>query len=493
MTQQNEHQAFFNAKAAYEESPTPATQKKLFNAMLPYLKDASSRCDYEYFIRTLSEMDNYGFLEMSSAANQIVWTVIGLLNRLKSNTQFPIEFFEIFFSLLAKLNYNRPSLEHSLVMKFFLKRTDHYEIFEQFINWWEIKNLRDEDYRPEQFKETLFPPLAETLYVELSKSILVNAENSLPLGHVEKNYLLTLAKELDAIYLKHPQFKFFPYYSAKLQLTAGFTKGALETVLPFVRHNISQFWVWELLADFFRNDAGLRIAILCRAMICKAEEHMKTGLQTKLFEAFLESKMYDEAHEELDKIIQILEFRKWKISPALLANKDKEWYLESVNRYSAFRTHQKYAREADGILFNDQPAKMAVITAFLPDRGVAFIVTEDLINSKFKTSKFYIQNPEPGLLLQVITESVVGNIEVLQAKPANIQFHDKLFQEVEGRIKLMSNKIFGILNGVYVPQELIEQTRVQDGYPVTAKAIRSYDKKKDVWGWKAISLKINFD
>lgn len=491
MNPPNDHQAFYNAKAAYEESKTPATHKKLFNAMLPYLKEAAIGCDYNYFLRTLNEMDRYGYLEIPTAANQIIWSFVALFNRLKSNVDFPVPLFGEFFTLLKKLNYNRPSLEHSLMIKFFLKRPDHYEIFEQFINWWDIKNIRPEDYLPEQFKETSFPPLAESLYAELSKSIIANAENSQPLGAVEKNYLLTLSKELDALYQQYPHYKFFPYYSAKLKLTAGFTKGAMETILPFVRHNINMFWAWDMLADFFTHDLKMQIAIYCRAMFCKADDHLKVGIQTKLFRVLLKSNMYDEAHEELDKIFRIREHRKWKISIELLSNKSEDWYLGSANRHQSGRTYQKFAPDAEMVIFNDQPSKIAVVTAFLPDRGMAFVVTEDLTNAKFKPSKFRMQNPEPGMLLKMVTISEGDNINVVHAMPADIHLHENLVQIIDGRLRIIGSGLFGIVNGVYVTKELIDQENVQEGDPVIVKALRSYDKKKNSWGWKAISLNIN--
>ncbi len=493
MDQQNEHQAFFNAKAAYEEDKNPTTEKKLFKAMLPYLKEAANSGDYVYFLHTLNEMDNYGFLEVSTNANQIIWSVVGLLNRLKLKSDFPVQLFEELFNLLKKLNYNRPSREHSLILNFFLKRPDHFHIFEQFISWWDIKNLRDEDFQNEQFKDVSYPALAETLYISLSKNCLAYvAESKEQLEDQDKRWMISLSHELDELYIKYPGYKMFPFYASKLRLNAGITHGVLTAFLPFARRNSSQFWVWDFLADFFPTNPDLQLALYCKGMLCRADDHMKLAIQAKLLESFINHNMFDEAHEELDKIIQVKEYNKWKIHAALLAHKSKDWYLGSSNRRQSMKTYSRFAKDGESVLFNDQPTKMAVISAYLPDRGVAFIVTEDLTNAKFKVSKYRIYNPEPGMLLQVITETVEGTVEVVQAKPATVQTHEKLFQIVEGRIKIINTGQFGIVNAVFVPQELIAQAGIHDGDPAIVKALRSYDKKKDNWGWKAISLKINY-
>jgi len=491
MNPEKEHQAFFNAKAAYEESKTPATEKKLFNTMLPYLKEAANSSDFGYFIQTLGEMDKYGFLEISSCANQIVWTVVGILNKIKGDQSFQVHRFHELFNLLSKLNYNRPSLEHSLLLKFFLKRADNYDAFELFISWWDVKNLRPEDYQPEQFKDVAFPALAETLYSALSKSILAQAEGNQPLGTIEKNFLNSLANDIDGLYLQYPQYKFFPYYSAKLRFTAGFKKEAMDTLLPFIRRNNNQFWAWELVADFFKKQPDMQKAVYCRALLCKADDKGKIGVHAKLLELFLHAGMFDEAHEELDRIIKIREFNNLRMQPAIMSHRRKEWYLHSTNRHQASFYYQKFAREADAALFNEKPLQMAVVAAYLPDRGVVFIVTEELTNAKFRASKFNIENPEPGMMLEVITETIEGNVEVIKAQHSAAPLHPELAQIVEGKIKIITTTSFGIVNGVFVPHELIEQAGVQEGDPVIVKALRSYDKKKNNWGWKAISLKIN--
>jgi hypothetical protein len=122
---------------------------------------------------------------------------------------------------------------------------------------------------------------------------------------------------------------------------------------------------------------------------------------------------------------------------------------------------------------------------------VAFIVTEDLTNAKFRASKFGIENPEPGMMLEVITETIESSVEVIQAKLSQAHLHAELVQIVEGKIKIITTTSFGIVNGVFVPHELIEAADIKEGDPVIVKALRSYDKKKDNWGWKAISLKLN--
>lgn len=484
------HQAYLAAKAEYDKSSTSATIKNLFNALLPYLKEAAEKNNYQHFIRTLKEMDKYEILNNPFHANQVVWSVISMLSKLRTSSSFNGNQFSELFSTLKKLNYNRPSKEHSLVLKFFLKRPDHYFVFEDFIAWWDKKNLQADDYLCEKYKEITYPALVETLYSAISKNMLSRmAENNQHTSSEEKNKMLELAGELDALYLQHSNYKFFPYYSTKLKLAAGFTDGLLTAFLPFARQNSNHFWVWDLLTEFFDGSSEIKRALLCRAMLCQVEDTMKIGVNTKLFESFLANEMYDEAHEELEKIIKIRELNKWRIPANVQAHQQNDWFTNSINRRRCHQTYQKFAAEAENVLLGDQTVKMAVVTHFLVDRKLAFVITEDLISCRFKPSRFNIHKPDAGVLLEVITQQKNEVIEIVWAKRASVQSHEKLLQEVTGKIRIQNAGIFGIANGVFIREELIRATNIKDGDNITMKAIRSYDKKKNAWGWAAVSLK----
>ena len=59
----------------------------------------------------------------------------------------------------------------------------------------------------------------------------------------------------------------------------------------------------------------------------------------------------------------------------------------------------------------------------------------------------------------------------------------------DGQLKVISPKNFGFINDIFVTPQLIQQKQLKDGQTVTGKAILSFNKKKNQWGWKVIDIK----
>jgi hypothetical protein len=44
------------------------------------------------------------------------------------------------------------------------------------------------------------------------------------------------------------------------------------------------------------------------------------------------------------------------------------------------------------------------------------------------------------------------------------------------------------LSDIFIPPPFVEQYRIRDGQTISGAAVLSFNKKRQEWGWKAISL-----
>jgi hypothetical protein len=490
MTTGEKTDKYLKAKADYGLNKTETTYRNLFKALLPFLKDAIAQMNHPHILRTLNEMDKCGYFETAFSANQIIWQLVSLLSKLREAPDFDLNNFQTIFAYLKKSMHDKPSLAHSLLLKFFLKRKDHFMVFDEFIEWWNLDNLRDDDYLPEKFNEVTFPALVETLYAALCKNEMNRISSAT--GNItpeKRNQIVALASKINALYSQYNNFKFFPYYAAKLLLSVEHRDGLLDNYLPFAQKNAGEFWVWELLADYFNDEIELRIAMLCKAMLCKGKVQMKLGVRTKLFNAFLSRNMLNEAHEELDTIIKIRNENNWKIPKELSENLEKQWYLNSVNARIAQKTYNNAAIKADEILFEGQPKDTAVIAHFNTENKTAILVTEKLKTLYVKMNKYPIKNPKEGMLIELFFDNNRQQKHPSWLKISDLKQHEKLLKTVSGKLNIYKDGQFGKVEDIFVPKHLLAlvQKSAIDTY-VKVSAIRSYDKKKEQWGWKAILL-----
>ena len=62
-------------------------------------------------------------------------------------------------------------------------------------------------------------------------------------------------------------------------------------------------------------------------------------------------------------------------------------------------------------------------------------------------------------------------------------------KDFEGTIKVISPQNFGFIEDIFVEPKIIEESKLTDGQQVKGRAILSFNKKKNEWGWKAIEIK----
>ncbi|NCC73053.1 MAG: hypothetical protein EOM06_06610, partial [Sphingobacteriia bacterium] len=222
METNNHHSAYYAALQHYEQQQDDTSKRYLFKVLMDYLKIAAKKVNAENFLKIIRQMDGFGMIEVGTMANQIIWRYVALFAKLKITEQCNLDTYTGLFKYLQKLAYKKPSLEHSLLLKFFLKHNDHYNMFEQFIDWWDIRNFRKEDYLSETFKEITYPALVESFYNTYSKLILSNitlSKTKLTQEHEKKTG--NLIENMENLYHEYNNFKFFPYYIAKLKIATG--------------------------------------------------------------------------------------------------------------------------------------------------------------------------------------------------------------------------------------------------------------------------------
>lgn len=485
MKTENIHQNYIQAKKYYEDNPGDYAYKHLFYAILPYLKKAAQETNLAHFSKTMVQMEKHGFTARAKFANQMVWTFISLFSNMRTAKNISNPEFQAVFKFLRILQNQKPSHEHSILLKFFLKRADYYNCFAEFVSWWDVKNLRPDDYQPEVWKEIKYPALAETLYSARAKNILIRCNNSTSNEcenlKIEAQEIIRELRRLADVY---PHFKFLPYYAAKIQFNIFGHEGVKELFMPFSRQNATQFWVWDFLADIFRSDIKTYVALLCRAMLCRADAAMRINIHAKLMDAFIKMEMFDQAHTELDTVVKIRNDNGWKIPNRLIELQHETWYFTSKPELKQRLIYKELARPSDEILFGESAKTVALITGYAQQANKVWYLSEDLETGSFLSNKAQLHKPKVGMLIQLFMHKQ----RILKAKPLNEELHKGLVERVSGELKIFNANSFGLLNGVFIHSQFIIKHKLKNKQYLELIALRSYNKKKSIWGWKAVEV-----
>ena len=61
-------------------------------------------------------------------------------------------------------------------------------------------------------------------------------------------------------------------------------------------------------------------------------------------------------------------------------------------------------------------------------------------------------------------------------------------QDFDGNISISPQNSFGFVDRIFVDPTKVKEYNLNNGNPVRGKAILSYNKKNDDWGWKCFEI-----
>lgn len=406
----------------------------------------------------------------------------------------PIDYGKIneLFEIVKDFHFTKPSEAYSFIYKAFHKGYQNWSNYLTFADWWNFENLRSEDYLKEEFKGKKMMSIAEQAYIAYSKKLL-EGEPLDPFGQqraIDKEKIQSFLPKLDALIDKHPDYQYPPYFKAKLLLASGNDENALSAFLPFAKQKRNDFWVWELMAEIFSDDKEVQFACYCKALSLKTPEDFLVKLRQTFSEMLIERKMYNEAKTEIQKVIATREKHEWKLSYQIVQWTEQEWYKSAIAKKDNQDLYSSHIKQAEEILFQDILEEIIAVE-FVNENKSMLNFVKDKRKFGFFNYSGNLTKPQIGDLLKVRFngDGQDGFYKILSAKKADSNATSDAMKGFEGTIKVISPQNFGFIEDIFIEPKIIEDSKLTDGQPVKGRAILSFNKKKNEWGWKAIEIK----
>ncbi|MCX7744815.1 MAG: hypothetical protein N2167_09670 [Flavobacteriales bacterium] len=405
----------------------------------------------------------------------------------------PIDYRKIneLFEIIKDFHFSKPSEAYSFLYKAFHKGYQNWSNYLAFADWWNFENFLSKDYLKEEFNGKKIMSIAEQAYIAYSKKLLEGAPLD-PFGQqrvIDKEKIQTFLPKLDALIDKHPEFQYPPYFKANLLLKLGDAEDALTAFLPFARQKRNDFWVWVLLAEIFPNDKEKLFACYCKALSLRTPDEYLVKLRQKFAEILIEKKMYNEAKTEIEKIIQTRDVEKWNLPNQIIQWTKQEWYKSATTKKDNHDLYSNHIKQAEEILFQDIPEEIVAVEFVNENKGILHFVKDKRKFGFFKYSRI-LTKPQIGDLLKVRFngDGQDGFYKILTAKKADSNVTSDAMKDFEGTLKIISPQNFGFVDDVFVEPKIIEESKLTDEQHVKGRAILSFNKKKNKWGWKVISI-----
>lgn len=482
-------EAYVMAKEELETDPGNIWSKRNLSWVLYAQLDAYTS-DLDSFLLKIDEVKQLDLPKSEEMFFENISIVISKMARFITQERLvDLNKMHCLFDAIKELPINRNSKWYSVLFNAMHKGLKDSNRYIEFADWWDLKNLRSEDYQKEKLpngKEVM--ALAEKAYIAYSKHLLPK-QNQFGELIFNKEKAATFLPILSKIVDDYPQFQYPAYFNAKLLLALNDKENMLKILLPFARKKLNDFWVWQILAEAFSDNSEKVFACYCRALSCKSPEEMLVNLRQKMAIILIEKKHYNEAKTEIDLLLSARKEHKFTIPAEVSGWLEMEWYKSASSSRSNIGFYKNYLSAAESILFSDILEESVIVEFVNSDKKILnFIASEN----KFGFFKYerYLNSVKIGDTLNVRFENgqKEGLYRVYSIEKSDDKELKKLFtQVVYGPIKISEGKSFGFIDDIYVHPSFITRDNLLNGDFISVDAIKSFNKEKKAWNWKIYS------
>ncbi len=464
-----------------------------------YLKKYTSKENVEIFIEYLNKIKS---LELPTDENMVfdasAYQIGKLLFSLAHEEHIDYKSVNLIFEHIKDFHFTKPSEAYSFLYKAFHKCYKAWTNYILFADWWDFDNFSSQDFLSEEFKGKKIMSIVEQAYIAYSKKLLEGETEELetPLGRVLSNKKINKSKindfigKLDIIIENHADYQYPPYFKAKLLLALGDEAEVLSNFLPFAKKKRNDFWVWELLADTFHAENERRMACLCKALSLRTPNEFLINTRQKLAELLIKEKKFQEAKTEIVKIISARNENNWKIPQQLTEWSEQDWYKKIQSEKDNSFFYKQHVKIAEEILFVDIPEEIVVVEFVNENKSVLNFIKDKSKHGFFKYAGM-VEKPEIGDLISVRFkgEGQDGYYKVFSVKTITDKTSCDALKEFTGNLKMREPANFGFVDDIFIEPKLIVKHSLNKDDLINGKAVLSFNKKKNVWGWKAIKIK----
>jgi hypothetical protein len=387
--------------------------------------------------------------------------------------------------MIKDFKFPQKTASFTFFIKSFLKKCEDKDAGLQFVSQFGFEGFREEDYLKRKLENgSKIISDVEQIFIQVAKFLLKEPVDNRQIDSYLP-YFASLCKE-------HPDMQYPHYYYAKLLLAGGDRKKFLEAFIPFARKKKRDFWVWDLLSEAYDDNDRLYFSCLARSLACGAPVKFSLKVKEKFAGVLLKKGMKAEAKAEINDIIKCRTDNQWKITAGIKKWQADEDLREVVPVKSNKKLYEKYAPQAEAVLYHNLPEHIIVVNGVNRQKSVVYFVA-----SKDVYGSFLLRNarlPAAGDILSarfLPKEDdksphfyIPGSLTGTEKQPLS-----EIYKTVGGVVKIKTGNSFGFVNDVFLTPSFVSENRLKPGDKITVNAVLSYNNKRKSWGWNAVKIK----
>ena len=452
---------------------------------------AAKAVDAAKFVETFALLPHLSLEDVgeSNIHNRFAWDIFVLFKALENRHAELADTASRIFSTLEQLIFIKPEKYYSLLADAFLKVKASlnmpWEPFVDFIDWFDLDNLRPDDYKSiDTNKGHKIPALADRIRSAYFRALNARIERSTAQEWQIENFIAWTSR----LHMEHPEYQFTLYHRALILLALDRKKDAFEAIRPFVQRKKNDYWVWDVLSET-TDDPEIQLSCCCRALMCRAEQKYLGQLRLKTARLMHELGHDGNARCEIRLLSQTYTALGWRIPAEANDMRFQQWYQNAEAPESNKDFYRDHLADSEAFLYCDMPKTAIVVTGYNAERNSCNFVTEDHKHGYFFARGMNIE-PNNIYLVRFDPRKTEGPAKILtHERVADVApYANVLFKKIEGRLRMRPGASFGFVGDTYVDSRTMAQGLADDS-DVTGTAILSFSTKRNEITWRGITLR----
>lgn len=246
-------------------------------------------------------------------------------------------------------------------------------------------------------------------------------------------------------------------------------------------------WAWFGLAKTYADEPEKAICLIASGLTYANDPKFSIPGLGELAERLAETGAYENASKALVKLMAIYSQNSWTPKDNIVKLTSYSWYDAAIETSDFDAVVKRLAENASLYTISRPGYYQGVLqSVHASNKGANIYIARDLVISARKAVFPGRQIPPPGTFVKVLCDMDAEEKEVIAAEVIQ-ECSSADIRSFSGPLTV-NEKGFGFVNReIFVPTALI--SGIQPDAQVAGMAVMSFDKVKNKYSWKAITLR----
>lgn len=266
---------------------------------------------------------------------------------------------------------------------------------------------------------------------------------------------------------------------------------AKQMILDLLQAKPNEFWLWNGLVNTIEDDHIFALSCYCKSLLCQHRLQFNGAAKLGVIKELVALGQYDMASAELHELVTFRIDNHQTVNDQLNAYLHADWYNPDAKSLPKdfYRENSAIAVE---FLCQSLPRTIGIVNYVSEAQNRAFIAADgDMLLMYQYDAEEPLDEMDVVSVIYTRYEDQDGTVRynVAACEKIDEEPPTSLVMKFKESIEVIDTGLaFTKESNVFMDHKMVQTYNLMSGHIVSGVAVRSFNKKKNCWGWQAIEI-----